>query len=148
MKRALRASVLSTLTIPDFKPDDDAIISIYTPTSPSIKPPSHLIPNNTYIPRSPSPSTKPPRPSRLTTMRVGVSPVYSKVVRPPTPPPKRVRWERSLKEECEDAMEKIHRSTQCYTTLRLVTKVMVHIANGTETSSNALHTIEMMRGGV
>lgn len=141
MKRALRASVLSALTIPDYKPEDNAIVSIYTPSSPSIKSP---IPNNTYIPRSPS--AKPP--SRLTAMRVGVSPVYSEVVRPPTPPPKRVRFERSLKEECEDAMEKIHCSTQCYTTLRLVTKVMVHIANGTETSSNALHTIEMMRGGV
>ena len=61
------------------------------------------------------------------------------------PPPKRVRWIRTLKEECEETMERIHRTTKCYLALRLVAKVLVHIADGTETSSAGLHSIEMMR---
>ncbi len=61
------------------------------------------------------------------------------------PPFKRMRWDLGLKDECNNCIEKIHRTTQSYASLRLVAKVLVHIADGTESSSAAMHSIEMMR---
>jgi hypothetical protein len=62
--------------------------------------------------------------------------------------PKRVKWEISLKQECEKAMEKIHHRghpTKLYTAMRLVAKVLLHITNTTQNTSAGMHSIEMMR---
>jgi hypothetical protein len=62
--------------------------------------------------------------------------------------PKRVKWEMSLKEECEKAMETIQTEghpTKLYTAMRLVAKVLLHVTNKTQNTSAGMHSIEMMR---
>ena len=64
------------------------------------------------------------------------------------PPPKRVRWQKSLREECEDAIDVIDLDgSPCkrYRAMLLVARVLLHVANRTEASSAALHCLELMR---
>jgi hypothetical protein len=63
-------------------------------------------------------------------------------------PPKRVRWQKSLREECEDAIDVIDidgSPARRYRAMLLVARVLLHVANRTEASSAALHCIELMR---
>ena len=153
----------------------------YSPTSPSASPTSSY---PAYIPlllcNHPTATTSPP-------------PHPRRPLLPPIPPPnwdspppavlspqqqqsptnqkntrmkKRLRWERTLTEECEDAMESVHDSSTTttdttttssspapqsreknkrYRAMRLIAKVLLHIANGTEHTSAGMHSVEMMR---
>jgi hypothetical protein len=55
-------------------------------------------------------------------------------------------------EECEDAIEHVNKgdasATQRYRAMRMVAKVLVHVAKGTEGGSAGMHSIEMMRVAV
>ena len=121
-----------------------------SPALPAVAPPS-------YHPQEPTP---PPRARSLTP---GYSPpgnptlpTYSpsSPTGAPTGPaqpktPKRVRWDKTLAEECEDAMQQVHEargSSKRYRAMHLIAKVLVHVANGTENSSAGMHVTEMMRG--
>ena len=88
-------------------------------------------------------------------MKKPALPVYSPTVAPAGPAqpktPKRVHWDKTLAEECEDAMQLVHDargSSKRYRTMHLIAKVLVHVANGTENSSAGMHITEMMREGV
>ena len=63
---------------------------------------------------------------------------------------KRLRWEQSLTEECEAAMEQINKSSipiaKRYRAMHLVATVLAHVAKGSQNTPNGMHSIGLMRG--
>lgn len=142
----------------------------YSPTSPSYSPTSPTYGSYTGPSLSAAFHSKPQTktaalPSKAPTKTAALSPVTTPalpaisspktVTLPPEVaqrPSKRVKLETPVAEECEDAIEHVNKgdasADQRYRAMRMVAKVLVHIAKGTEGGSAGMHSIEMMRVAV
>lgn len=149
----------------------------YSPTSPSYRPtsPSYIPNSPTYgsytgpVKTDASPWKNPAKTAALPSKAPTAAPPPPPVTTPALPaiaspktvslppevaqrPSKRVRLETPVVEECEDAIEHVNKgdasATQRYRAMRMVAKVLVHVAKGTEGGSAGMHSIEMMRVAV
>ncbi len=128
----------------------------YTPVSPTYSPtiPGYTPVSPTYSPSMPgyrptSPTHPPPPRQSYTPVSPTYSPLGPDEPQRPASSRKRVRWERTLAEECEDAMQSVHECCEpfckTYRAMHLIAKVLLHVANGTDNTSAGMHSVEMMR---